>query len=89
MIRNRNWPEIEQKHMGHILDKCWNYEYQDIEQVTSEVKTFIESKGWQIVDADNLKDLKGAETLEQLKQKRREARSGRRSEDDDEGVRSD
>lgn len=34
--------------MGKIVHKCWRFEYEDVEELQSEVQAFVEAHGWSI-----------------------------------------
>jgi serine/threonine protein kinase len=54
MISRKEWPVLETEHMGEIVRKCWNGEFEDAEQVKVEVVAFLERLGWSITGNDDL-----------------------------------
>lgn len=57
MVRDEDWPAIEPEYLGNILHKCWNFRYERMEEVTSELKAAIQAQGWEIKGDDELEGL--------------------------------
>ena len=54
MVRDHDWPTLERQYLGHIVHKCWNYEYRDVEELKGELESFLESEGWEIEGEDEI-----------------------------------
>ncbi|KAI7759970.1 hypothetical protein LZL87_010392 [Fusarium oxysporum] len=49
LMAEQDWmPDLEDEFMGKIVHKCWNFEYEDVEELQSEVQAFVEAQGWSI-----------------------------------------
>ncbi|KAL9566269.1 hypothetical protein ACKAV7_009628 [Fusarium commune] len=49
LMAEQDWmPDLEDQFMGKIVHKCWNFEYEDVEELQSEVQAFVEAQGWSI-----------------------------------------
>ncbi|KAG4274677.1 hypothetical protein FPRO04_09041 [Fusarium proliferatum] len=49
LMEEEDWmPDLEDEFMGKIVHKCWKFEYEDVEELQSEVQAFIEAQGWSI-----------------------------------------
>ncbi|KAF5650596.1 hypothetical protein F52700_313 [Fusarium sp. NRRL 52700] len=54
LVAEEGWmPDLEDEFMGKILHKCWKFEYEDIEELQSDVQAFVEAQGW-IIRGDEL-----------------------------------
>ncbi|EXK86082.1 hypothetical protein FOQG_10131 [Fusarium oxysporum f. sp. raphani 54005] len=49
LMAEEDWmPDLEDEFMGKIVHKCWRLEYEDVEELQSEVQAFVEAHGWSI-----------------------------------------
>ncbi|EWY87761.1 hypothetical protein FOYG_09154 [Fusarium oxysporum NRRL 32931] len=49
LMAEEDWmPDLEDEFMGKIVHKCWRFEYEDVEELRSEVQAFVEAHGWSI-----------------------------------------
>jgi serine/threonine protein kinase len=57
MILRKEWPPLEDEHMGEIVRKCWAGGFADAKQLKAEVVAFSEGLGWRIDGDDDLQGL--------------------------------
>jgi hypothetical protein len=72
LMKDEDWmPDLEDEFMGRILHKCWQFNYDTIEELQSEVQALVESYGWSVdgdklegLDIDHIKELLGGSVID-------------------------
>lgn len=57
--RREMLPRIEPQCLGDVIEKCWNYEYEDVHALKVDVTRVLGGQGWDVED-DELKGFDGA-----------------------------
>jgi hypothetical protein len=60
VVRRREWPPLDEDCMGEIVRRCWNNQFDSVEQVKAALVSFVQDLGWEVDEKINLKDFDAA-----------------------------
>lgn len=60
IVRQKEWPPLEENNMGKIVRQCWDSQFDSAEQVKAALVWFVQDLGWEVDEKNNLKDFDAA-----------------------------